>query len=63
MEIRYEKRAVLKEKPDAKILIIAPTSLVYNWNNEFDKFGSELKYKVFYVSKLNYVKNIVLEII
>ena len=38
---------MLKENNDAKILIIAPTSLVYNWSKEFDKFGSELKYKVF----------------
>ena len=35
-----------KTQKDAKILIIAPTSLIYNWKNEFDKFGSELKYKV-----------------
>lgn len=39
-------KEVLKEKKDAKILIIAPTSLIYNWKHEFDKFGSELKYKV-----------------
>ena len=37
---------VLKEKSDAKILIVAPTSLIYNWEHEFDMFGSELKYKV-----------------
>lgn len=37
---------VLKENPDAKILIVAPTSLIYNWEHEFDMFGSELKYKV-----------------
>lgn len=39
-------KQVLKEKPDAKIIIVAPTSLIYNWKNEFDKFGSELKYTV-----------------
>lgn len=37
-------KEVLKNKPDAKILIVCPTSLVYNWKKEFDKFGSNLKY-------------------
>ena len=37
-------KQILKEKKDAKILIVCPTSLVYNWKKEFDKFGSELKY-------------------
>ena len=37
-------KQVLKEKPEAKIMIVSPTSLVYNWKKEFDKFGSELKY-------------------
>lgn len=44
-------KEILKEKPDAKILIVAPTSLIYNWKNEFDKFGSELSYKVFAENK------------
>lgn len=43
IQLIYFIKEVLKEKSDAKILIIAPTSLVYNWKNEFDKFGSELK--------------------
>ena len=37
-------KQVLKEKPDSKIIIVCPTSLVYNWVKEFEKFGSELKY-------------------
>ncbi len=37
-------KEVLKEKKDAKILIVCPTSLVYNWEKEFSKFGAELKY-------------------
>lgn len=37
-------KQILKEKKDAKIMIICPTSLVYNWKKEFDKFGSELRY-------------------
>lgn len=44
-------KEVLKEHKDAKILIVAPTSLVYNWSKEFDKFGSELKYQVFAENK------------
>ena len=39
-------KEVLKENKKAKILIIAPTSLIYNWQHEFDKYGSELSYQV-----------------
>ena len=39
-------KQVLKEKKDAKILIVSPTSLIYNWQKEFEKFGSFLKYTV-----------------
>lgn len=46
IQLIYLIRQIIKEKPNAKILIISPTSLVYNWKNEFDKFGSELNYKV-----------------
>ncbi len=34
------------EKED-KVLIVVPTSLVYNWEEEFNKFGPEMKYHVF----------------
>ena len=44
-------KQILKEKKDAKILIVAPTALIYNWKNEFDKFGKELNYKVFAENK------------
>lgn len=37
-------KLILKEKPDAKIMIVVPTALVYNWKKEFDLFGKELKY-------------------
>lgn len=37
-------KQVLKEKPNAKIMIVCPTSLVYNWKKEFDKFAPKLKY-------------------
>ncbi|MFI3261036.1 MAG: DEAD/DEAH box helicase [bacterium] len=44
---------VLKDKPDSKILIVAPTSLIYNWQNEFDMFGKELNYSVMNMSRKN----------
>ena len=46
IQLIYLIKQILFENKDAKILIVAPTSLVYNWKNEFDKFASELKYKV-----------------
>lgn len=51
IQLIYFIKEILKEKKNAKILIIAPTSLIYNWENEFDKFGSELKFKVFAENK------------
>ncbi len=39
-------RKVIELKKNAKILIVSPTSLVYNWENEFAKFAPELKYIV-----------------
>lgn len=39
-------RKVIELKKNAKILIVSPTSLVYNWENEFLKFAPELKYIV-----------------
>lgn len=47
IQLIYLIKEILKEKQDAKILIVAPTSLIYNWKKEFDKFGSEINYKVF----------------
>lgn len=51
IQLIYLIKEILKEKEDAKILIVAPTSLIYNWQKEFDKFGSEIKYKVFAENK------------
>ena len=42
----YYIKELLKENKDYKFLIVSPTSLAYNWENEFNKFGSELKYKI-----------------
>ena len=30
----------------SKTLVIAPTSLVYNWGNEFDKFAPNIRYRI-----------------
>ena len=51
IQLIYLTKLIIKENPKAKILIVAPTSLIYNWQKEFDKFGSELKYKVFAENK------------
>ena len=37
-------KLILMEKKDAKIMIVCPTALVYNWKREFDKFAPDLKY-------------------
>lgn len=42
----YYIKELLKEDNNNKFLIVAPTSLIYNWENEFIKFASNLKYKV-----------------
>lgn len=34
---------LLLSKPNSKTLIIAPTSLIYNWKNEFKKFAPSMK--------------------
>ena len=46
IQLIYLIKQILLEKKDAKILIVAPTSLIYNWKNEFDKFASDISYKV-----------------
>lgn len=52
IQLIYFIKCILKENKDAKILIVAPTSLVYNWKNEFEKFGNDIKYKVFAENRL-----------
>ncbi len=44
-------KLLLNEKKDAKILIVTPTSLIYNWQKEFDKFGSNISYEIISESK------------
>ena len=36
-----------EENKDSKFLIVCPTALVYNWENEFQKFAPDLSYQVF----------------
>ena len=47
----YLLKEVIKENKDAKILIVCPTSLVYNWQKEFEKFGQDVSIKVMYGHK------------
>jgi len=46
IQLIYLIKLIIKEKPKAKILIVSPTSLIYNWQKEFDKFAKELNYEV-----------------
>ena len=51
IQLIYFIKQILKEKK-GKILIVSPTSLIYNWENEFNKFGNELKYQVIAENKI-----------
>ena len=60
IQLIYLIKLIIKENPKAKIMIVAPTSLIYNWEKEFDKFAPNLKYKVFAENKkqrLNILEN------
>ncbi|MDD6323698.1 MAG: DEAD/DEAH box helicase [Bacilli bacterium] len=52
IQLIYLIKLIIKENKNAKILIVAPTSLIYNWKKEFDKFGPELNYKVIAENKI-----------
>ena len=39
--------------PDKKILILAPSSLIYNWKEEFEKFAPQMEVEVIYGLKAN----------
>ena len=38
----YFFKKILLEDKEAKFLIVCPTALVYNWLNEFKKFGKDI---------------------
>lgn len=40
--------AFLSSEKNKKTLIVAPTSLIYNWDNEFKKFAPDLKVGIFH---------------
>ena len=40
-------KKMYEENKDSKFLIVCPTALVYNWENEFNKFAPDLSYQVF----------------
>ena len=52
IQVIYYIKEILKENKDAKFLIVVPTSLVYNWEHEFNTFGSEIKIKLMVGNRL-----------
>ena len=47
IQVIYFIKKLIEEDENSKFLIVVPTSLVYNWENEFKKFAPKLKYQVF----------------
>ena len=45
-------RKLLAEDASCRFLIVCPTSLVYNWENEFCKFGTDMSYQVLAGSRI-----------
>ncbi len=43
IQVIYYIKQMLKDNPDAKFLVVVPTSLAYNWEHEFESFGKEIK--------------------
>lgn len=46
-------KKILKDDKNSKFLIVVPTSLIYNWKNEFDKFGKEISISLLASNKEN----------
>ena len=51
----YYIKQLLKDNKNNKFLIVVPTSLVYNWENEILKFDSSLSYEIINGNKKNRV--------
>ena len=45
-------KEVLKDNKNSKILIITPTSLIYNWEKELVKFSPDIKYLIIYDNRV-----------
>ena len=59
IQVIYFIKKLLKEDSNSKFLIVVPTSLVYNWENEFKKFAPKLRYHIF--AKNKHVRHMELE--
>lgn len=46
IQVIYFFKKLLEEDKNHKFLIVSPTSLVYNWKQEFDKFAPKIKYEI-----------------
>ena len=46
IQVIYYIKQLLKENKDYKFLIVVPTSLVYNWENEINKFSKDISYTI-----------------
>lgn len=53
IQVIYFLKELLKQNENFKFLIVSPTSLIYNWANEFEKFGKSIKYLVCAGTKIN----------
>ena len=51
IQVIYFFKKLLDEDKKAKFLIVSPTSLVYNWKQEFDKFAPDIKYEILSTGK------------
>ena len=52
----YLMKEIIKEDENSKFLIVCPTALVYNWEDELNKYGKNLSYKIIHGTNRN--KNI-----
>lgn len=43
IQVIYYIKQILKDDPNAKFLIVVPTSLAYNWYHEFEMYAKDLK--------------------